>query len=329
MLIKIKCIDEDKPGEKWQKVFNRTWPYYRKWYIQEGITARPGYLSCRDSLQKYMPELIPLYHQVCELAGGGDLASRYLSMWNPPAFMSGCTQIAWTKNIPALIRNYDYNPKWFEGVMLKSNWIQPVIGISDCNWGLLDGMNESGLCASLNFGGRKVVGEGFGIPLVVRYLLETCKNVEEAVTTLERIPVHMPYNIMLLDRKGEYATLFLGPDRKPALIKKQACTNHQEGIEWPEYARETQTFEREKAAEGYLNDTEMDLTTMFQKFLQAPLHQFNFKKSFGTLYSAAWFPETGEARLFWKGKELKQSFKEFKEKQVAVQLTKQTESLIY
>lgn len=329
MLIKVKCIEEGKPGEKWVKVFNRTWPYYRSWYLQEGFTARPGYLSCKEALEEYMPELSSLYGQICKLAGDGDVASRFLSMWSPPAYMSGCTQVAWTKGRPALIRNYDYNPKWFEGVMLKSNWLQPVMGVSDCNWGLLDGMNASGLCASLNFGGRNVAGVGFGIPLVIRYLLETCENVEGAIKVLERIPVHMAYNVMLMDRDGEYATLFLGPDRKPGLIKKKACTNHQEDIEWPEYARQTQTIERQKAAEVYLKDENMNLDSICKKFLQPPLHQFDVKKSFGTLYSAAWFPTAGEAKLFWKGKELNQSFEEFNEQQITVQLTKQAESFIY
>lgn len=329
MFIKLTCIDEEIPGEKWQEVYERTWPYYRKWYEQEGVTARPGYLSCREALEEHMPQLLSIYQHISELAGGGDLACRYLSMWCPPAFMSGCTQMVWLKNTQALIRNYDYNPKWFEGVMLKSNWLQPVIGICDCNWGLLDGMNENGLCASLNFGGRKVIGKGFGIPLVIRYLLETCKNVEEAIQVLKRLPVHMAYNVMLLDRHGNYATLFLGPDRSPALVKNQVCTNHQEEIEWPEYARETRTLERERAGEQYLNDEHMNMDSLFKKFLQPPLHQFDGKKSFGTLYSAAWFPSTGQATLFWKGKELKQSFREFNEKQITVQLTKQADSLIY
>ncbi len=328
MLIKIKCIDEDKPAEKWEKVFNKTWPYYRAWYLQEGFTSRPGYLSCKEALEEYMPELAGLYGNICGLAGGGDVTSRYLSMWNPPAFMSGCTQVAWTGNTPALIRNYDYNPGFFEGVMLKSNWLKPVMGVSDCNWGLLDGMNASGLCASLNFGGRNVVGEGFGIPLVIRYLLETCEDVEDAVKALDRIPVHMAYNVMLMDRNGEHATLFLGPDRKPGLITKPACTNHQEDIEWPEYARQTQTIERERAAEEYLSDEKMDLESICAKFLQPPLHQFDVKKSFGTLYSSAWFPKTGEAKLFWKGKELHQSFEGFVEQKITVHITKPVEFFV-
>ena len=38
--------------------------------------------------------------------------------------------------------------------------------MSDCLWGLLDGMNDDGLGVSLTFGGRRVLGDGFGIPIV-------------------------------------------------------------------------------------------------------------------------------------------------------------------
>ena len=73
----------------------------------------------------------------------------------------------------------------------------------------------------------------------------------------------------------------------------------------------------------------MDLNSVFRKFLQPPLHQFDVKKAFGTLYSAAWFPENGEAKIFWKGKKLNQSFRKFTEKQMSIQITKQPDSLIY
>jgi len=139
-------------------------------------------------------------------------------------FISGCTQMVWTKETPALIRNYDHNSKWFEGILLNSNWLQPVMGISDCKWGLLDGMNESGLCASLNFRGRNIVGQGFGIPLVIRYLLETCKNVDEAVKSLDRVPVHMGYNVML--RRVCYTVSWA---REKAVIDQKASLHQSPG----------------------------------------------------------------------------------------------------
>ena len=72
--------------------------------------------------------------------------------------------------------------------------------MSDCLWGLLDGMNDAGLAVSLTFGGRACVGDGFGIPLVVRYLLETCATVAEARAALDRVPVNLAHNLTLVDR---------------------------------------------------------------------------------------------------------------------------------
>ena len=51
-----------------------------------------------------------------------------------------------------------------------------MIGLSDGFWGLLDGMNDSGLVACLTFGGRPICGEAFSVILVLRYILETCRT---------------------------------------------------------------------------------------------------------------------------------------------------------
>ncbi len=39
MLISLKSVEEDKVGKKWQKCFNKSWPYYKNWYVQEGLLA--------------------------------------------------------------------------------------------------------------------------------------------------------------------------------------------------------------------------------------------------------------------------------------------------
>ena len=86
-----------------------------------------------------------------------------------------------------------------------------MLGTSDLLWGLLDGMNEDGLAVSLTFGGRQDVGDGFGIPLVLRYVLETCATVGQAVSALQRIPVSQSYNVALVDITGAHATVFRLP----------------------------------------------------------------------------------------------------------------------
>ncbi|MEO7962014.1 MAG: C45 family peptidase, partial [Ginsengibacter sp.] len=272
MILSLNCVKEDSPGEKWKAMFYKTWPSYRQWFLSEGATARPGYLTSSNQLQRYMPELMPVYEKLLALAGGGDLEARFLSMYCPPPYMSGCSQMAWNRDQTFLIRNYDYSPALFEGTMLYTKWLKPVIGISDCNWGLLDGMNADGLAASLAFGGRNAVGEGFGIPLVIRYVLETCTTTSGAVKKLAYIPTHMSYNVTLIDASGEYATIYLAPDKPPVVLPSPIATNQQEEIDWPYYAAITATQERKILLEHINNVQRENEASVTYKFLQPPLY---------------------------------------------------------
>ena len=102
-----------------------------------------------------------------------------------------------------LIRNYDYSAHLWEATLLHNAWNgRQVIAMSDCLWGVLDGMNENGLAISLAFGGRQIVGNGFGIPLILRYILEICETVSQSIEVLGRVPSHMSYNVTMLDKSG-------------------------------------------------------------------------------------------------------------------------------
>ncbi len=329
MSFTFNCIREERPGEKWKALFERTWPYYKNWFLSEGHQVRTGFMTSTEELTKHMPELMPIYHELVALAGGGDVEARFLSMYTPPSYMSGCSQVAWTKNSPALIRNYDYSFKMFEGVMFYSNWLQPVIGMSDCTWGLLDGMNTSGLAASLTFGGRKVTGDGFGIPIVIRYVLETATNVKEGVAILSRIPIHMSYNVTLLDATGKYATVYLSPDRKPVIVDSPVVTNHQKTIDWTAYAQLTATVERKKYLEETLALPTETEQSMVSRFLHPPLYNTNFEKSFGTLYTAVYRIGLKEVSILWPDLEIKQSFQHFVEHKIPREIASFSKGLVY
>jgi predicted choloylglycine hydrolase len=244
--LEFEAIEELRPGAAWGERFRAMWPAYKVWYLQEGEDERPDLATCRRALERHMPELAPIHERLVELAGGDELAARLLSLYRPPGFVVGCSQGAWTRaGGPALVRNYDYPVSRLEGIVYLTDWGgRRVIGMSDCLWGLLDGVNDSGLAISLTFGGRRDVGDGFAIPLVVRYVLETCDTVAEAREALARIPVHAPQNLTLLDRSGEYLTAYVGPGRPPEFHPLAATTNHQGRIEWPEYAQAIRTVER-------------------------------------------------------------------------------------
>ena len=57
-----------------------------------------------------MPELVPTWERLVELAGGGDMAARMLSLWDPPPLVAGCSQARPDARRPVLVRNYDFAP---------------------------------------------------------------------------------------------------------------------------------------------------------------------------------------------------------------------------
>lgn len=314
MLISLNCVDEEKPGAKWQQVFYKSWPFYRDWFLMEGASARPGYLTSSSEFEKYMPELAPIYDKLCKLAGGDDISARYLSMYCPPPYLAACSQLAWTAEEPVLVRNYDYNPALFEGVLLRTNWLQPVVGMSDCSWGILDGINASGLAISLAFGGKKSRGVGFGIPIIIRYLLETCHSVAEANSKLAYLPVHMAYNITMVDKYSDHSTVYVGPNQVPLITKDRAATNHQQVVEWENYALITSSQERIDALVSYMNVPFQSELNLLNAFSVPPLHVYKPEKSFVTLYTAIYRPWSTSMKIFWEGNELNQSINKFTEK---------------
>jgi predicted choloylglycine hydrolase len=310
--LELVAVDEPRPGAGWRARFDAMWPTYRAWYLQEGEVARPDLATCREALEHHMPELVGIYERLAELAGGDDLAARLLSLYRPPAFIVGCTQAAWTRDAPMLVRNYDYPASRLEGVVCLTSWNgRRVLGMSDCLWGLLDGVNDAGLAASLTFGGRRDVGDGFAIPLVVRYVLETCTTVGEARAVLERVPVHAAQNVTVLDRSGAYLTAYVGPGRPPQMHEIAATTNHQGDVEWPEYSRAIRSEERERCVLDLLADPQTDRERFVETFLEPPLHNTQYEQGFGTIYTGVYHPAEGRASYRWPGYAWDQSFEDF------------------
>ncbi|MCB5199791.1 Predicted choloylglycine hydrolase [Loktanella sp. DSM 29012] len=297
-----RALSEEQPGPKWAGLFAEYWPAYREWWMREGEHARATYAECRRALVKHMPELVDLYDQLCELAGGGDKPARFLSFWNPPAYLSGCSQAIWQGPEPVMVRNYDYDSRSFDSLILRTNWGgRTVMGVSDGLWGLVDGVNDAGLAISLTFGGRNVVGKGFGVPLILRYVLQTCTTTEQAGAVLARIPTHMSYNVTVLDENRQFLTAMMGPGRKTLITHNAVATNHQESVEWVSHARFTATVERERFLLQRLTLHREPEETFIDAFLKPPLYSTAFSKGFGTLYTAVYRPRLRQMEVRWPG----------------------------
>ena len=316
------AVSERQPGDLFQRRFELGWPSYHTWFLQAGDSSRPSYVACREAIRTHMPELVTTYERVVELAGGGDAAARMLSCWCPPPYQAGCSQAVFSRPAPVLVRNYDYDLARFEGVITRTMYAdRVVVGMSDCLWGLLDGINDAGLAVSIAFGGRRGSGPGFGIQLVVRYLLETCTSVAEAAVALARLPVHQAYNVTVLDALGESVTGFLGPGREPALQRMEAVTNHQEQIDWEEYAATTATREREAHLTALVHAPGIELEGVVRSFLEPPLYANGFHSGFGTLYTAVYRPLEACVDYRWPTSHWRQSIGSFVEGEHTVGLS--------
>jgi hypothetical protein len=189
-----------------------------------------------------------------------------------------------------------------------------VIATTEGIAGVADGINEDGLAVSLAFGGRAVTGPGFGIPLILRYLLEVCDRVPVAVRVLLRVPSHMSYNVTIVDRKGEHATVHVAPDRPAIATRKRVATNHQRRIEWPEQARFSRTLERQRHLESLLADPALRAEELIRSFLEPPLFSTEYQRQFGTVYTAAYRLIEASLALHWReGAPWRHSFSSFLE----------------
>jgi len=301
MNLTFAAIDEEQAGRKFQAVFQRAWPHYRNWWLRDGEESRPSFLASRRAIARYMPELLDLYDSLCELVGGGDQEARFLSMYCPPAYLNACSQAVWPGAEPLLVRNYDYSPTAFDALILRTKWLggRTVMGMSDCMVGLLDGINDSGLAVSLTFGGERIVGEGFGIPLVLRYVLETCATADEAGRTLARVPTHMAYNVTALDAAGKRRTVMMAPGRKAVITDAPVATNHQAKVAWRTHARATASVEREQFLLRRLTLHPEPADRFVAAFLRPPLYSTAFERGFGTLYTSEFRPLDRSMILHW------------------------------
>jgi predicted choloylglycine hydrolase len=179
-------------------------------------------------------------------------------------------------------------------------------------------IREHGLAATLAFGGRPVVGAGFGMPLILRYVLEFCRSIDEAIAVLARVPSHMAYTIGLLDRAGAHATVFVSPDRPARVVDARVSTNHQEQVEWPEYAALTRTEDRAAFLEDLASRADTTPDEIIRQFTRPPIVSRNWKQAFGTLYTAAYRPRDGQVEYRWPHGSWEQSFEAFVEGEAVI-----------
>jgi predicted choloylglycine hydrolase len=314
MNLTFEAVLEDSPGRKWQTAFRRHWPGWKAWYLAGRAADTPSLRESERALNRHMPEFVPIWQRLVGLAGNDEDAARFLTFWRPPAYLAQCSQaVLVDHDRPVLVRNYDLDPALNEATILNSAWNRRrVIGSMEAIAGLADGINDRGLALSIAFGGRQVVGPGFGIPLITRYVLEICGDTEEAVEVLRRVPSHQSYNVTLLDRKGAHAVVLVAPDRPTIVTRELTITNHQTDVDWHERARFSRTVERKRFLDELLARPGLEPAVLIEAFLAPPLFNTEYGRGFGTLYTASYRPLDGSMTMHWRDQTpWQQSFRAF------------------
>ena len=276
MTLTFDAVSEATPGPKWAARWARSWPSYKAWFIARGGDNGPSGTDCRTAIERYMPELTTVYDRLVAVAGGSDRAARFLSTWCPPTYLGGCSlaAIASKKHV-RLVRNYDLSPELNEGLLLRTQWLgRPVMGMVEFLWGLSDGINDAGLSVALAYGGRSETGVGFGITTIVRYVLETCNTVDDALAVLDRVPSHMAYNLVLADASGRTASVEMAPGGGMTKMPLAVATNHQGGAPAADRPTFTRTFE----LRSHLEKLQIKPRKLNRQFLKAPLLQDRYSK---------------------------------------------------
>ena len=323
MDVTFRSLSETEPGDAWKKVFDTGWPGWKAWLRARQRADAPSLAASEKALRLHMPEFAPIREKLVERAGADEEAARFLTFWSPPRYLGQCAQAVSGGDAPALVRNYDLDPRLNEATLLKTNWSgRGVMGMVEGLSGLADGINTDGLAVSLAYGGRsKAVGAGFGVPMVIRYLLETCSDVAEAEETLRRLPHHMSYNLTLLDRAGGHITAMIAPDRDVIVSDQRFITNHQGTVEDERHAAFCNTVGRL----DHLRDADvgsLDRAALIDTFQSDPMYNTQFEAGFGTVYTAAYTPARGEATLIWPGQpQWSQRFDDFREETRSVTYT--------
>jgi predicted choloylglycine hydrolase len=305
--VTFRAFAEESPGEQWLGHFARHWPALREVLRVLEPKALSPLAESEVALRLRMPELVPVWERLTALTGHDPLISRVLTLADTPAIIGSCSQAVAGG---VLVRNYEYSPAKFEATIWKSALTgRGVIGVTAGLWGLLDGINDAGLAASIAFGGQRRHGPGFAIPLIVRYLLEVCETVGDVEEQLPTLPPTEAYNLTVADRAGRAASFFLTPGEPPRRAPDIAVTNHQETVTWPDHAEFTCTVERQHVLSKLVRAAPRD--EVVAAMLQPPLFRTDYASMFGTLYTAAYQPADGVAEYHWPGQSWRQSFRNF------------------
>ena len=294
-------------GKQQAREFQKN-PIAKSLFFTENIISDKAYFEMKAQIAQYCPGLNEELEGFAEGFGyEPNQLNYYQNAWLIPG---GCSLGAILPGKMAdgktyVVRNYDLSPDISDMRLCTTNVEGKYThtGFSVSTFGRSEGLNEKGLCiayASCGMpigkypGMRSPAVHGLQFMVIVRALLENCKNVEEAIYMVNNMPVGTNMNLLIADAHGDAALVgtYDGvKEVKRAELDYLIATNHglfskiQEMEPGKlEHSQLRYDILEKKCKEGgkrSIDEIQELLLTEFPKGLSV----HNYKEGFGTVHS--------------------------------------------
>jgi len=196
-------------------------PFVKSLFFTEKLTSDKAYFQMKAQIEQYCPSLNKELEGFAECFGyKPEQLHFYQNAWLIPG---GCSLGAvlpgkMVDGKTYVIRNYDLSPA-ISDMRLCTTVVEGKYthtGFSVSTFGRSEGLNEKGLCVAYASCGmpigkypgmRPPVVPGLQFMVIVRALLENCKNVEEAIYMVNNMPVGTNMNLLIADANGAAALI--------------------------------------------------------------------------------------------------------------------------
>lgn len=198
---------------KQQGEFVKNHPYLIPQFIQQEHLVSDNYWTeSRNILNQYCPGINEEIEGFCEVL---KIPARNLMYYYQTLLKAGCSHcVVLPKKTDSkhtyVLRNYDLSPK-IDDMRFCSTHVEGAYvhnGFSTFYFGRTEGVNEHGLAVTFSACGqpvgnieglRKPVLSGLQCFAVIRVLLEKCKNVQEAISLVDEMPIASNINLIVAD----------------------------------------------------------------------------------------------------------------------------------
>lgn len=216
------------------RYYDAGYQYGRQAYENGRFFNHPGMLRLTAEKTEFCQACLPIYEkeypevleEIRGIADGQrmkfeDLAAFILGIYNFPPD-NGCTCFACRSGKTVIFgRNSDFLTElepFYENCFYRLDGGFSFIGNTTAMVQMEDGMNEHGLAAGLTFIYPVVKKPGLNAGILVRYLLEKCRDTGEALEALLKLTVSSSQTITIADRSGEMAVMECNAERKSVIF---------------------------------------------------------------------------------------------------------------